>query len=275
MDGLKRWLSGIAPLDIGVIAALAVMAKSTEALDLFHIVFLLLAVEAFFLTRTSFWIRLVLLFGLTEFLIARAGEPAWQDLAEPVVLATIAGLVFAMHDSRDRARSQLRYQATHDALTDLLNLRALQTRLDALMSPRTKEPFAVLYIDLDGFKRVNDEHGHDIGDGVLSAAARRVERAVRDGDAVGRIGGDEFAVLLYPADREVAESVARRLVDELKSPFAIDEVAVTVSASIGIAMSVDVPAVTRKDFIGAADRAMYSVKRDSKSAYAFAPPAEV
>ena len=270
----RRWFAtGVAGLDLGVIATLGVMAKSVDALDLFHIVFLLLAVEAFFVTRRGFWPRLVGAWLLTEFLLIHAGEPAWQDLAEPVVLATIAALVFTMHDSRDRARAQLRYQATRDPLTELINLRALQTRLDALMSPRNQTPFAILYIDLDGFKRVNDDHGHDIGDSVLSLAARRIESAVREGDAVGRIGGDEFAVLLYPADRTVAEDVAQRIVSELRTPFGLDELTVTVSASIGIAMSTDVPVTTRREFIGAADRAMYSVKRAQKGAYAFAPAA--
>jgi diguanylate cyclase (GGDEF)-like protein len=262
---------GVAPLDIGVVASLVFMAKTTEALDLFHVVFLLIAVEAFFLGRWSFWPRVTVALAITEVLIIRAGDPPWQDIAEPMVLATIAALVLIMHDSREGIRAKLREQARRDPLTGLLNRRALQTNLVAAAAQRGSEPFAVLYVDLDGFKGVNDTHGHDVGDTLLSLMARRIETVMRSGDDVGRIGGDEFAVVLPGAEREIAEDVARRLLSQFETPFKVGEHSITISASIGIAMSAAGDGETPRELLRRADRAMYTVKRADKGDYIFAP----
>jgi diguanylate cyclase (GGDEF)-like protein len=261
----------IVALDAGIVLALAAMTTGGDAIDLFHAVFLLLVVEAFLVNGWGFWIRLVLALGVTQLLIVRAGEPAWQDLAEPMVLATIAVLVFLMHGSRERIRQALRLQATLDPLTGLLNRRALQAQLDSEVRrlKNDQSPFAVVYIDLDAFKNVNDEHGHDIGDMVLTEAARRIEGVTRDVDRAGRIGGDEFALLLGSSvTRSDAEAVARRLVETLERPFTVGGQSVALSASMGIALAA--VGRTPQQLLADADRAMYTVKRERKGTYGFA-----
>jgi hypothetical protein len=150
---LGRPLWRIVLLDVGVLVVLATMTADDGALDLFHIAFLLLVVQAFLVLGWPFWARLALVLAVTEVLIVRAGDAVWQDIAEPMVLAAIATLVFVMHGSRDRVRGELEEQASHDALTGLLNRRALQAHLDTAVTRMHQDaiPFAVIYIDLDDF----------------------------------------------------------------------------------------------------------------------------
>jgi diguanylate cyclase (GGDEF)-like protein len=256
-------------IDIGIVVMLGLMSRGGDALDVFHLAFLFLVVEAFLLAPAGFWIRMAVVLGAVEVLIVRAGEPAWQDLAEPYVLATIAVLVFLMHRARDRARADLAEQATHDPLTGLLNRRALQRHLDNALTRLhgDQQPFAVVYIDLDAFKAINDEHGHDAGDQVLIDVAHRIVGACDDDDVVGRIGGDEFAVLLAHGDSPAAaEAVARRMLASIKQPCSNGA---AISASIGIAMATPFVTNSTDALLAEADRAMYSVKRAEKDAYAF------
>ena len=148
--------------------------------------------------------------------------------------------------------------------TDLPNRRGLTEVLAA-----GPGPIGVLYVDLDRFKPVNDRHGHATGDHVLQAAARRMERAVRPSDAVARIGGDEFVVVLADEPgsggdhRAVAEQVADRVLRELCRPVRVNEVDIDLAASIGIAVAAE-HGDGRTDVDGllaAADAAMYVAKR--------------
>ena len=256
-------------IDIGIVALLGLMSRGGDAIDLFHVAFLLLVVEAFVLAPAHFWARLLIVLAAVELLIVRAGEPAWQDLAEPYVLATIAVMVFLMHRTRDRARADLADQAIHDPLTGLLNRRALQRHLDDAIEHlhRDKRSFAVVYIDLDGFKAINDDHGHDAGDQVLIEVARRITAAAGPDDVVGRIGGDEFALLLAHGDSPAsAEATAQRILATIRQPCSNGAVT---SASIGIAMATPLVTNSTDALLAEADRAMYSVKRAEKDAYAF------
>jgi len=260
-------------LDLGVLAMLALMTFATDAIDLFHIAYLLLVVEAFLMSHWGFWPRVAVVLLVTELLIVRAGNPVWNDLAEPAVLASIAGIVFLMHCSRDRTRMVLREQATKDPLTGLLNRRALQDQMDEAVKDLHRDGvrFAVIYVDLDGFKSVNDAYGHDTGDVVLSEAARRIESLARKDGRVGRIGGDEFAVLLrFVDERGEVEQVADRLLAELETPFMVGVLSIALSASMGIAMAERANRRTPLELLSEADRAMYSVKRSTKGSYAFA-----
>ncbi len=277
LEGRRGDLWKIAGLDALAIATILIMRTSEEALDLFHAVFWVMIAEAFFLVSWGFWVRMGLALAGVEFLLLRAGDAPWQDVAEPFVLASIAAMVFFMHRGRERARVALRQQATHDPLTGLLNRRALQGSLEDAVDKldRERTSFGVIYIDLDGFKSVNDEHGHDVGDAVLTNTARRIENATRKTDSSGRIGGDEFAVILStPTTPAEAEVIARRLSDELSVPFVVGEARISLSASMGIAMATAEESRTPQQLLIDADRAMYDVKRRARGTYAFASPSE-
>ncbi len=131
---------------------------------------------------------------------------------------------------------------------------------------------AVLLVDLDDFKGVNDSLGHAAGDALLTAVGERLRSCLRPADTAARLGGDEFAVLLEAADEEEAAGVARRVSAALRAPTAIEGQRVAVGASVGVALSCD----TRDspgDLLRKADLALYQVKRRGKGGYAVAPPA--
>ena len=163
---------------------------------------------------------------------------------------------------RHAARSE--YQATHDQLTDLPNRGlfrdAVQREMTRSDDPR---PFAVLLMDLDRFKEINDTLGHHYGDRLLESIGPRLAACLRPDDLLARLGGDEFALLLRglrsPQD---AERIARRIAEVLAEPFALNDFAVEVEASIGIAWSGDGDADV-DDILRRADVAMYSAKSDS------------
>jgi diguanylate cyclase (GGDEF)-like protein len=164
------------------------------------------------------------------------------------------------------SNSQSSADAFHDPLTGLANRRLFARRLERAIerSIRSTYHFAVLFIDLDDFKDVNDRFGHVRGDHLLVAVARRLVEAVRPQDMVARRDGDEFTVLLDDLERpEDAVGVAQRIADELKMPLAgqegDDAAAVTIAASIGIALSGD-SNITPEHLIARADAAMYHAK---------------
>jgi diguanylate cyclase (GGDEF)-like protein len=158
---------------------------------------------------------------------------------------------------------------TLDVLTGLPNREQFTDRLDrALRRAVTWDRFrfAVLFVDLDGFKAVNDEFGHHVGDKLLIAVARRLRKSVRERDIVGRYGGDEFTVLLEGVgDRAFAQTAAERINSALAVPFVIDNVPIKIGASIGISMptgDTDAHRVIRE-----ADRAMYRAKSTNPGSY--------
>ena len=177
---------------------------------------------------------------------------------------------------RREAEARLTYAATHDALTGLRNRNAFQAELDKSLarSARNGWRVAVLFIDLDGFKHVNDTLGHGAGDMVLAEAARRFRSVLRASDTIARLGGDEFVVVLEQAgdDGDIAE-VANKLVLTLDAPFDGLESDIRVSASIGMAIC---PADARDpaQLLQCADSAMYKAKESDGSRVAFyRPPA--
>ncbi|WP_406282399.1 putative bifunctional diguanylate cyclase/phosphodiesterase [Embleya sp. NBC_00896] len=177
------------------------------------------------------------------------------------------GLIFNSRDVTDRIKlqTQLEHDAFHDRLTDLPNRALFEDRIQhALAQRRGVTPtIAVLFLDLDGFKAVNDNYGHTAGDELLVQAARRLEHAVRIGDTVARFGGDEFAALLVgdPSPRAIRE-IAERLLATLSSPYRIADGEVRVAASIGIAFSA--PGIAPADLMRHADAAMYRAKDGGK-----------
>ncbi|MDQ9169144.1 sensor domain-containing diguanylate cyclase [Oxalobacteraceae bacterium R-40] len=165
-----------------------------------------------------------------------------------------------------------RHQAYHDPLTGLPN-RTLFNEIIAqqlALCRRYGDSMAILYIDLDGFKSVNDTHGHAVGDLLLLQVAARLELEVRRSDLVSRLGGDEFATLLMNTDRSGAATVAEKLVEVLSAPYQIGSISLThISASIGVAMypeaGKDIETLLQR-----ADYAMYLAKAAGKRHYAFA-----
>ncbi|UHL65391.1 sensor domain-containing diguanylate cyclase [Paralcaligenes sp. KSB-10] len=158
-----------------------------------------------------------------------------------------------------------RHQANHDLLTKLSN-RSLFTEIvdqQLRLLGRIHSHMSILYIDLDGFKAVNDEHGHAAGDKLLRLAAERLKAGIRESDVAARLGGDEFSVLLVNASMADAEMIAKKLAKSLSVPYQLDTLSVEVSASIGVA-SFPESGTTSKALLHSADHAMYKAKAMGK-----------
>jgi diguanylate cyclase (GGDEF)-like protein len=190
-------------------------------------------------------------------------QPSPGRLGE-LVQASMQRLSSALGEG-ERLRSQLAHQASHDALTGCLNRRAaLEMVAAAAGSPERSAAMAVLFIDLDGFKGVNDEHGHGVGDGLLQRVAGRLTQvAAPTGSSVFRLGGDEFLVLAEHADSGDATELAQRLRLALTQPFVVDGIELAIGASIGVAtLDADATPTTAADLIHRADVAVYAAKAD-------------
>ncbi|MCS0580816.1 diguanylate cyclase [Massilia pinisoli] len=171
---------------------------------------------------------------------------------------------------------QLETMAYNDALTDLPNRRRFNDELQRLaaLGRRNGTPFALLLMDLDHFKHINDTLGHDAGDALLVAAAGRLRAAVRETDCVARLGGDEFAVLLTPASDAIVADVARRIVESMRAPVAFGPHTMHVSASIGAVLAsthVGDTAMLYKE----ADTALYHAKEAGRNTWRMVHPADV
>ncbi|MEN3359131.1 MAG: hypothetical protein V7637_3113 [Mycobacteriales bacterium] len=178
----------------------------------------------------------------------------------------IGGLLFTGLDVTERLRleNQLRERAFHDPLTGLANRALFVDRLEhALGRPLRDHHVAVLFVDLDDFKLVNDSLGHQAGDELLVLVARRLSASLRLGDTAARFGGDEFAVLLEDADEERANEVADRILAELAGPFDLGDCEVFVRASIGVAVA-DSSVGDGHTLLRDADMAMYHAKAAGK-----------
>jgi diguanylate cyclase (GGDEF)-like protein len=165
-------------------------------------------------------------------------------------------------------RNELRHRADHDPLTGLPNRTMLSLKVtQALAEVDQQTTVAVLFLDLDDFKVVNDLLGHQAGDELLVTVARRVSAAIRPVDMAARLGGDEFAVLVRCIDANDGERVAMRLVEALDTPFGVSGRDVSVRASVGIAYG-SAGRIDTEEILRNADLAMYEAKRDGKGRYA-------
>lgn len=182
---------------------------------------------------------------------------------------------------RKRIEALVRHQAGHDVLTGLPNRSLFMDRLDQALerSRRQGQPCALLYIDIDGFKPVNDQYGHHAGDLLLQGIAQRMRELVRKSDTVARLGGDEFAVIMEQAAEgaEAARQFGEKLCEGLRAPYALAmgdaaPLQVEVGASVGVALfPLHAPGDDpREALIRAADTAMYRAKRSGKNRSALA-----
>lgn len=167
---------------------------------------------------------------------------------------------------RRRLQETITEMAFQDPLTGLANRRLLLDRLDEAVArcDAGEGACALLFIDLDGFKAVNDRHGHAVGDALLREVAGRLRAAVRASDTVSRFGGDEFALLCPGGDHDLAALTAERIEQELCRPIMVDGAPVVVAASIGIAVAE--PGTTADTLLRSADAAMYDVKARTRVA---------
>ncbi len=185
------------------------------------------------------------------------------------------GWVITYDDITERHRAEVRldHMALHDSLTNLPNRALFRVHLERELSLLGRgERFAVLFLDLDRFKAVNDTLGHQVGDALLQAVAGRLAGCVRESDVIARLGGDEFAIVQCNAEQpSSATSLARRLVDIIGAPYDIDEHQVVVGLSIGIALA-PADGLVANDILKNADLALYRAKAEGRGTYRFFEP---
>jgi diguanylate cyclase (GGDEF)-like protein/PAS domain S-box-containing protein len=195
--------------------------------------------------------------------------PTEVTITNLLSLPAVRGLILNTRDVSERKtlEEKLTHQAFHDPLTDLPNRAAFRIHLDHALYRDREGRIAVLFLDLDDFKAVNDTQGHDIGDKLLAAVGARIASTLRPGDTVARLGGDEFAVLLKNMeDEQIAARVADRITRQFIAPFGIAGKQIAIHASIGIAGLVSGQEAA-EELIRNADVAMYIAKSRGKARY--------
>ena len=198
---------------------------------------------------------------------SRQFELVWNNLLSN---ASVKGIVVNGRDVTERKalEDELAHQAFHDPLTSLANRALFRNRVEHALarSARDKGPVAVMFLDLDNFKTINDSLGHAAGDLVLFEVARRLRECLRPGDTAARLGGDEFGILLEPETVHDMRAVAERILASLVPAFSVQQKEVVIRASIGIAVSGG-PDESAEEILRNADVAMYAAKAHGKSRY--------
>lgn len=215
------------------------------------------------------------------YLVWRPFAPGFTAMSAigPIILIAALLLMIAIYflvqrlakrtSDLEESRLQAQHQATHDALTGLANRAMFEVRLDEVLSRsrRDRTLVALLYIDLDRFKQVNDTLGHPAGDILIRQVARRLIDEVRDYDVVARLGGDEFAIIIAdPLSVLAIDRICERIVAELERPFAVSGSQAYIGASIGVAMAPD-DGVDRAELTRKADIALYKAKVNGRSRF--------
>jgi len=210
----------------------------------------------------------------------RYADGAWRDCAVTVTnrlgQSGVDGIVLTCHDITERKayEQQLARLAFRDSLTGLANRALLLDRLERALdgSHRHERSVAVVFLDLDNFKVVNDSLGHEQGDKLLVEVANRLEGCLRAGDTAARLGGDEFTLLLEDATQADAVTVAERVVDRLRPPIQLGDRSVVVSGSLGVALSTPGSRERPEALLRKADLAMYQAKAEGKARWAVFDP---
>lgn len=276
VESLPSWCPRA--LDVAL-SVLAVTGALTDPLAFSHGIAIVLVLQAFLLERRAAAVRV----GLTALLTTAASVAhgaAVPDVAIQVPFVYgLATLVVLLADSLRRSRStteaalrDAKRLALYDTLTDLPNRVLFHDRAEHALdlARRDRTSVALLLMDLDRFKDVNDTFGHHVGDLLLREMGPHLREELRDGDTLARLGGDEFAVLLPGAGAAVAVSVAERLVRAVERPFVIDGQALSVGASVGLACSPE-HASDAETLLRRADVAMYVAKRAPGSYAMYSP----
>lgn len=230
--------------------------------------------------RLYYWYRLrdypvTVLFGVSMQSALQSvdrviAEDRFKSIVATLLLWVLSFLAFFMTQrmqSQSRKRQEFEYAASHDLLTGLGNRQALMAHMEGLVHAPAAETlrFAMLFIDLDGFKCINDTHGHAAGDALLKVVASRIKACLKSDDIVTRIGGDEFVVITHDlGNHDVGPALAARILAALRQPIIIGQQVVSIDASIGMACY---PADGRStdELLLASDRAMYTVKNKRRS----------
>ena len=199
-----------------------------------------------------------------------AGQPRWWSLTgRPTYdrFNTFVGFRGVGADVTEATQDARRtaYLASYDSLTGLANRIVFQRALEEACADALESRSAVLYLDLDGFKQVNDTLGHATGDALLFAVAQRIRNCVREGDVAARLGGDEFAILMQGATEQAAALLAQRVLEGVSHPVFLEGHKVEVHVSIGIALSA--PGLVAAALLDNADRALYQAKTGGRGTY--------
>lgn len=209
--------------------------------------------------------------SLTAYVMTRGALESYL-MIEGYRTVEIDALKKALDESREEV-FRLRRKASTDQLTGLVNYTSLMEELEKQIGTAGKgnHPLCVMMADLDFFKRVNDSHGHLVGDRVLRHAAERIQAAVRDFDTVGRFGGEEFTVILANTDIDLASLIAERIREEIAAaPFHVDGLNIGITISVGGAMLRQ--GETKEALLERADAAMYEAKQTGRNRVVFAAP---
>jgi diguanylate cyclase (GGDEF)-like protein/PAS domain S-box-containing protein len=199
----------------------------------------------------------------------RDGSPLWVLMNITLLPGSTSFIEGTLIDITDRknAEEQVAYQAYHDALTGLPNRVLFRDRVNQAVAQRHTDGIALLFLDLDHFKLINDTLGHTVGDWLLKEVAFRLKKTVRDGDTVARLGGDEFTILLPETSRsEDAAHVAQKILDVISSPLRLDNHDVYITTSIGISLCPS-DGNDSETLIKCADNAMYRAKELGRNNY--------
>jgi len=191
-----------------------------------------------------------------------ADTPMLWRIVTALAYLAVLGVAMAGLQTLRRREAQMARLIIQDPLTNVLNARAFAERLGQELdrNRRYPRPLALMYMDLDNFKVINDTHGHQTGDAVLKLVADAMRTSVRQADIVGRLGGDEFAVIMPETDAHLADAAAKRLVVGLRNVF---KGTPNVTASIGVVSCTATEAST-DDLLRRADQAMYDAKKSGK-----------
>jgi diguanylate cyclase (GGDEF)-like protein/PAS domain S-box-containing protein len=201
----------------------------------------------------------------------RRRELVWSTVYIPDFSGgSVAGFFIMSQDitARKKLEYSLHHRATRDALTGLPNRPALLERLNTAIhsSQQAGEGLALFFLDLDGFKAINDTYGHDAGDSILQQFAKRLTHIVRSTDMVARLSGDEFVILLESqGDGACPEKVGAKILDAMKAPFLIGRTEVHMGTSVGLYVDDATSIIDAEAMLKLADQAMYEAKRQGKN----------
>jgi diguanylate cyclase (GGDEF)-like protein len=219
------------------------------------------------------YLYLAMALGIASYAAMVFTTPYWRHEWSVSLGIFIALIVLPLFYSlllhrNQRLVEQLRSLASHDSLTGLANRQLFSETVARSLATarRTNAPFAVAMVDLDGFKPVNDIHGHVVGDQLLELVGKRLRNVLRKSDLVARWGGDEFVALLSVVTADGVHCVAEKIVAELSRPYPINSASITITCSVGVALYPD-DGDTTEELLARADAAMYAAKRSGKDGY--------